>query len=461
MTITRWISGLALGLALPAAAAAQTSPLARGVPLGPATSTTLTLSLADAITRGLDRNLAVILEEQQVHDAGSARLQALSALVPHLSGRLSATRQVSNLAAFGFTGFDGLALPNLIGPFDVYDARLALSTPVVDVSAWQHLRAESALQTAEQADYRRVRETVVLAVGNLYLMTLADQARVETAGTQVSTAEALARLATDQHDAGLVPQIDVIRQQVQVQSARSQQIAATTALGSHKLQLARAIGLPAGQPFELSTTSAFIAAPIPDLDAAVAEAAAHRQDVVSARARLTAAQAARRSAVTSALPSLHVDADIGALGNTPSSALRTFSVAAAVHVPIFSGGQRRADVQHADALLHQREAELADLENGVHYEVAEALLQVQAAAAGVDVAEGARSLARQELAQAQDRFRAGVASSIELVQAQDAVARSSEQYIASVYTHTLAKAGLAKAMGEVEARFLALVGGQQ
>jgi outer membrane protein TolC len=459
--MTRVIAACAAWLLLPALAAGQTAPLAGGVPSGPVSDTPLQLSLADAVQRGLSRNLAVILEEQQLRQSGSARLEALSDLVPHLSANVRETRQVVNLAAFGFTGFDGITIPTLIGPFDVFDARVALSTPIIDVAALQHLRSSSALESAARADYRQTRETVVLAVGNLYLTVLADRARVDSADAQVATADTLARLAEDQHASGLVPQIDVVRQQVQLQSARARQIAASTAFANHKLQLARAIGLPAGQAFELSTASAFVATPVPTLEAALGEAAAHRPDLLAARARVEAARAARREAVAGSLPSLHVDADFGALGTTVHAAEHTFTVGASVHVPIFSGGKTRADVQRTDAALRQREAELADAENGLQYDIQSALLTLEAAQAGVDVARSASDLARDELTQAQDRFRAGVASTLELVQAQEAVARASEQYISSVYTHTIAKAGLARAMGDVEERFLALVGGQQ
>ncbi len=457
----RIFRGLAIGVLMPALAWAQDARLSGGVPSGPATDATLQLSLADAIARGLKQNLGVILQEQQVRQAGSARLDALSEVLPHLSGTVRESRQIVSLAAFGFTGFGDIELPPLVGPFNVFDARLALSTPVIDIAAWQKLHASSALETAAHADARHVRETVVLAVGNLYLLALADRARVDSTNAQVATAEALVRLANDRHAAGLVPQIDVVRQQVQLESARAQQISATTTLANRKLQLARAIGLPADQKFELSTTTAFVAGAVPTLDQALQEATAHRPDLASARARVEAATSARRSASAGSLPSLHVDADVGAIGNEASTADTTYSVAAAVHVPIFNGGKTRADVQRADADLRQREAELADLENGLRYDIESALLTLQSAESAVTVAQSAQTLAREELTQAQDRFSAGVGDTVELVQAQEAVARASEQYIASVYAHTIAKAGLARAMGSVEERFLALVGGQQ
>lgn len=441
--MTRLVGALVGALAWPLAAGAQTLPL----------------TLADAVQRGLDHNLTVILKEQQTHEAGSARLKALSELLPHVSADLRSSRQVLSTAAFGFEGFGGL--PTLIGPFNLFDARVEVSAPLVDLSNLASLKAASALNTAATADYQQARETVVLAVGNLYLMALADQARLRSAEAQVATAEALAKSAGDQHDAGVVPKIDVVRQDVQLQGARALEIAAGNALAVRKLQLARAIGLPAGQDIELTSSSAFLDVPVPTLDAAVAEAVAHRHDLAGAKARVDAAKAARRAAEAGYLPTLSVDANVGAIGQAPSEAKKTYTVAANLHVPIFAGGKTQAETARADSELRQREAELADLQSGVSFDVQAALLTLQSATAAVKVAESGETLAREQLAQAKDRFVAGVTSTIEVVQSQEALARASEQYISSLYAHAIAKAALAKAMGVVEERFVAMVGGQQ
>jgi outer membrane protein TolC len=179
----------------------------------------------------------------------------------------------------------------------------------------------------------------------------------------------------------------------------------------------------------------------------------------AARSRADAAAADVQAAKAARYPSLHFDGDLGRLGTTPSTAERTYMAAINVHVPIFDAGQTRARSADAEAVRRQRQAELADLESGVRYELAAALLDVKAAEAGVTAATSARALATETLAQAEDRFRAGVASAVELVQAQESVARASEQYIASVYAHNISKAQVARAMGQAESRLLSLLGG--
>lgn len=435
-------------LAAPAVVQAQAPP----------TAAPLQLSLADAVSRGLEHNLAIILQEQRMHEAGSARLAALSELLPHVSGDLRETRQVLSTAVFGFTLPD---LPTLIGPFNVMDARVSVSAPIIDLGNASRWRAASALETAAGADYKQVRETVVLSVSNLYLMALADQARVASADAQVATATALSKSAQDQHAAGTTARIDSLRQDVQLQSARALQIAAANAFAVRKLQLARAIGVPAGQPIELTSATGFGETPVPTLEAAVTEASANRQDLAAARARVAAAESVRAAAIAGHLPTLNVDADLGAIGNTASTLEKTYAIAARVHVPLFSGGKTEAETSRASSELKQRQAELSDLEAGVRYDVQAALLTLQSTAAGVEVAKSAEALSREQLTQSQDRFVAGVASSVEVVQAQEAVAKASEQYISALYAHAIAKASLARAMGVAEDRLVKLVGGLQ
>jgi len=455
--IGAWV--LTCAVASPPGASAQSvDAFIHGVPTGQVSQDPLALSLRDAVQRGLERNLAVILEQQRLRGTDGARLAALSALLPHVSASVRQSSQVLSTAAFGFTLPD---VPTVIGPFGLFDARLLVSTPLFDARALGGLQSGRAEVRAGEASIDDVREAVVLAVGTLYLQVEAEAARVESAKAQVATAEALVALADDQRTAGVVAGIDVIRQQVQLQSARARLITAENAFDKRKLSLARAIGLPAGQAYTLADTTEFSPAPAITIEAAVLEAELHRHDLRAAKARVDAARAALQAESAGALPTLHLDADIGVLGPRASDVDRTHSVAAVVRVPIFEGGNTRARVQRSDADLREREAELADLWAGLRYEVEGALLDIKAADAGVDVANRARDLSRQELEQAQDRFRAGASSTLELVQAQEAVTTATEQYIASVYSHAMAKALFVRATGQVQQQFVALVGGHQ
>ena len=98
----------------------------------------------------------------------------------------------------------------------------------------------------------------------------------------------------------------------------------------------------------------------------------------------------------------------------------------------------------------QRADELADLRGQIDFQVRTAFLDIQSAADQVAVAQSNVELAAQTLQQARDRFIAGVADTIEVVQAQESVATASDNLISASYAHNLAKASLARALGLAE-----------
>jgi len=117
---------------------------------------------------------------------------------------------------------------------------------------------------------------------------------------------------------------------------------------------------------------------------------------------------------------------------------------------IFDGGRISGDIVQAQAALKQRRDELADLGGQIDYQVRSALLDIQSAADQIAVARSNLDLANQTLAQARDRFAAGVTDTIEVVQAQGSVAIANDNLISALYAHNLAKVGLARALGAAE-----------
>jgi outer membrane protein TolC len=100
--------------------------------------------------------------------------------------------------------------------------------------------------------------------------------------------------------------------------------------------------------------------------------------------------------------------------------------------------------------LRQKRQQLENLRAQIDYDVRTALLDLAAAAEQVAVARSALDLANQTLDQARDRFTAGVADNLEVVQAQDVVASANENYISGLYAHNVAKILLARAIGFTE-----------
>jgi outer membrane protein TolC len=227
-------------------------------------------------------------------------------------------------------------------------------------------------------------------------------------------------------------------------------LAAQNSLAKAKLSLARAIGLPEAQQFELTEKFPFQAAPPVTVEQALARALTLRADYRAAQALVSSAEHSRTAAERERLPGLELNANYGDLGTSPTHSHGTYTAEAGVRIPIFQGGKVRADVEAADALVKQRKAEADNLRAEIEFEIRNAMLDIETAAKQVQVAEQAVGLARDALQQARDRFAAGVATGVEVVQAQQAVATAEENYINSLNNHNVAKLLLARAVGEGE-----------
>ena len=334
------------------------SPFGGGVPLGVATSDTVSLSVLEVIKRALEHNLGVLLAEEGASGAAGAKAVALSELLPHVNGSVSEARRKTNLEAFGFPLRE--EFPRIVGPFNVFDARVFLSQTVLDLSAANGLRAAEHSLTAARHSSRSARDLVVLVAANLYLQTLATAARADTARALLDTARTLHQQAMNLRESGLVAGIDVVRAEVRLSTERQRVTAATNDYEKTKLQLARVIGLPIGQSFTLSQEIPFVPVPEMTLEEALERAYRDRPDYLAALERVQAAEASRKAIQGEALPSVRVTADYGTIGLHWSSALPTFNVVGTLDVPIFEGGRVQGRLAEADAELRTRRAEAED-----------------------------------------------------------------------------------------------------
>jgi outer membrane protein TolC len=430
------------------------------VPTGEATGTTLLLSLKEAFDRALKYNLGVLESDQDVRAARAVRLRGLNALLPDVSAQLSGSRQQINLAAFGFNfSVPGANVPTIVGPFGVADARVYLSQRIFNWSDIKHWKSTAESERASQYSNKSDRETVVLAAGNAYLTVISDRATVDSTRAQLTTAQTLYERAVDQNKAGVIAGIDVLRARVELQTQQQRLIAAENQLAIDKLMLARIIGLPKGQEFQITDSVPYAPLDAITLDQALERAAATRPDYLSAKAGVRAAELARQSAAAGNYPSLSTDANYGDIGSPNfGTSHGTFSVAVTLNVPIFQGTRVRADTLEADSLLQQRKAELADLDGQIDQQVRTAFFNLRSSSDLVAATQSNIDLANQTLVQAQDRFAAGVANNLDVVQAQESVASANQSYIASLYAYNYAKISLAQAMGVAEQSALQYLG---
>jgi len=408
------------------------------------------LSLREAVQRGLEYNLGAVGQTQAARQAQGQSRVARSVLLPNVVGTLSETVQQINLKALGFRvqqPIPGFTIPTIVGPFNFFDLRATLAQTVLDFTALNNYRSSKETLRANELFAEDARDLVALAVGGAYLQVIAAQARVDASRAQLATADALYDQALQQRNVGLVAQTDVNRSQIQALTERQRLLSLENDLARQKLNLARMIGLPLGEPLQLADPVPFSPAPAITLENALKQAFELRSDLRAAQAQVRAAERALAAARAERLPSLSVRGDYGVIGTNPAQSHGTFAVVGTLRFPIWEGGRAEGDIQQAEAALAQREAELEDTMGRVESDVRNAYLDLESAARQVDVAMTNIQVAQENLDLTRQRFDAGVSDNVAVVQSQESVAAAQLDYINSVFAHNVGKLALARAIG--------------
>lgn len=434
-------------------------PLLGSVPEGKLSPTPIQISMVDAINRGLRTNLGLLLADQNLQLAQGEKWTTLSHLLPDIAVLLQESIQQLSLASFGFPPSASPTGNPVLGPFSLFQTgpTLTESLSFKDYNTWKAARENT---KAAVFNYRTTRDLVVLAVGAAYLQAQTGSARVDSVQAQVETAQTLYDQARDMQNVGMVPGIDVLRSQVELEAEQQRLVVAQNDYEKQLLALGRVIGLPPGQKFIL-TDKIPAPAPVPlTFEEALKKAYESRPDYKRAESFVRSSELLKKAAIGEALPSIGVGGNYAVLGDNPGDSHGTFTAGGTLNIPVFQGGRVRGDVMQADAQLRQARSELDDLRSRIEYEVRTAFLDVNAATKQLEVATSALDLARKEVGQSRDRFADGVTNNVEVIQAQQAQAVAEENYIAGLFAHNFAKLSLARSLGVAEEATKQFLGGK-
>jgi outer membrane protein TolC len=345
------------------------------VPNGP-----ITLTLADAVERGLKFNLGTISADEETRAARAERIQAVSALLPSISANASETVTQVNLAAYGLQiKVPGFNIPTVVGPYSYSQLQGAVSQSVFDPVQTRNLRASRESERASVLSAKDSREVVVLAVGGMYLQTVAAAARVVSQRAQVENAQAVYQQAVVRKAAGINARIDVTRTLVELETQQQRLSALTADLRKQKITLARLIGLSLDRELTLSQRLSSTELKVADPNTMIERAWKSRSDLKAAEAQVRAAEQSVSAAHAEYLPSVSLNGDYGVIGPNPAHTHGVFAVTGSVNIPIWQGGRTKGDIQQAESALRQRRAELADQRARVEQDVRTALIELETA----------------------------------------------------------------------------------
>ena len=412
--------------------------------------TPVRLSFADAVRRAAGEAPAVALAGLRTDEADARVRQARSALLPSLSVGGAWVNRDFNSQSLGIPFPPAFNLPNPVPPFNNYDGRVTVTQTLFDWSGVRRVRAASAQADGSRADRGVTVEGAAQAAAVAYLRAARAHTVVAARQADSSIAAELVTLAEAQKAAGVSAAIDVTRARTQLVRAEGLLIVARNEGDRDRIDVTRTLGLDPATRLELADTLAGTlgAADLPAArDALLTAAFAGRPDLSAELARAAAARRTGSAIRAERLPRIGVEADYGVNGMTVPSALSTRQVALQVTLPILDGFHREARAAEQDAVVRESEVRERDLRQQIIADVDAALLDLRSAEAQQLIAADQLRLAEDELSQSRQRFKAGVAGNIEVIDAQSNLIRARDTDIDARFAAATARVALARAAG--------------
>jgi len=431
---------LVLQVSLPLAAFAQQPPAAPPAPLQ--------LTLKQAVQVALKQNPQRVIAQLLVSESDRTSQIARSALLPQANVAAS-----GSINQYNFQSIERAPTRAPAGPFQVIEAGPTFSQTILN---FQEIRAyqigrEGTHQA--RADEQTTREIVVNAVVDQYLLILRALATRDAASVRVKLAQRLYEQAGELQKMGIGLSIDTVRANVELQNERQNLIDAETLTHTTKYGLAALLDLPRDQDLEVADHLDFYDLPALDKQSLLDQALTSRPEIRSLNSQRRIAKLTTDAAGEQRLPQLDFSGFWYYQGSRFNNGIPAYTYALSLEFPIFTGGRIRAEEararleeQHVAESRRQLEAQIVD-------EVKSALDELTAARNSVDVANLGLQLAQEEVDQAQRRFAAGVTTNVEVITAQDALARASDNQIGALYQFNVSRASLARATGEIEAMY--------
>ncbi len=443
-----------IALASPAVPAQQITP--PGPSIRP--DTVIALTLGDA-ARLAARQSAVAQGARLRADEAQARVRQRRAdLLPNLSSYVQEAGRTFNTSTLGIDFPATPGNPPLFdpkgqveGPVNTLDVRGRVQQNLLDFGAIGRVRQAQAQARSSNADADATAEQAASVATNAYVRAMRADADLRARRADIALATELLGIAQSQLQAGTGVGLDVTRAQAQLASTRAALIASRNARDHAHIDLLRALALPIGTDVALTDTLSpalgdYI---VPAEPALVAEALKSRPDLVAEEERIRAAKQGLSAIKAERLPSLGLVADDGIIGKNGAKLLNTYTWGLQVTLPIFDGFKREARVQEQQSVVREAEIRQRDLEQQAQADVHGALIDLAAAREQLGAATERLRLAEQEVAQARDRFNAGVAGNADVVNASLALTASRTLVNDAETAFQLARVSLAHAVGSV------------
>ena len=423
----------------------QVFTLAIAMPLAAQAPGPQRFTLAEAIIRGRTSGVQAALSRLNTQIADTRQRQRGADVLPSVNATGTLSRQTMNLREFGLS-FPGT--PAVTDPFTLFRGKVEVQQLIYNRATFDRMRMAKDTALAAGLDAERVGDLTAATAAAAWLRLASAQETFVARQQDSVIGFTLIRIAGEQVDAGTAARIERTRTTTQGAAIRTQLAVARNEISRAQLDLARALDLVPGTMIVAAGDPVIALEGVPaDAETAVAAAKVHRQDLAAERQRASLATSSLKAIRDEFWPSLGTSGYLQSSGQPNDHLYRTWSVGVGLTWPIFDGFRRdrRADEQRLR--VDAAQLRLHDLEMQVESDARMAVLDIASAREQVALATERVRLAEQELSEAQERFVAGVAGSVETTNAQAQVASARDALIQARVTAGAAQVGAARALG--------------
>jgi outer membrane protein len=444
MHLRAWtrVGVLAAALVMAPAAAAQTTPAGQG-PVAAQTAAAAqpdrAVTLEQALQLAHESNPQVVSATGAISSAQAAERSARGAYLPSLS--VNAGTSLAGSSVIG-TPAAGTALGSTS---DAYSAGLSASWDVYTGGRRGAEREAAQAETrAAQATLTAQRASVSLEVERAFYEVLRTEDLAAVAQARIQRAEEGVTAAQQRLQLGSATRSDLLRAQLELNTARGDLLQARTERDAAQLSLGRLIG--ADEAVTATRGAESRLGPIGDAEAAALldAIAGQAPAVLAARAQTESAAAGVDAARSQYLPSISVSSGYNWQNQDPAfdQSRTNWSVGVGVSYPLFNGYQREESVVRARAQQTAAQATLADAVRGVRTDAARSLGQLRLAQERIELAEQAAATAQEDLRVQRERYRLGSTTILELLTSQEALVEAETDVVTARYDVQVARAEL-------------------
>jgi len=382
-------------------------------------------ALQRLIAQGLANNQDVKLAAANIAAArGQYRIQR-AALLPSIDASASASiRSRNNIAVNnGATGANG-ATGTTGGVVEQYSVNLGASAFELDLFGRVRSLSNAALNSyfATEAAARTVRLTLVADIADAWLTLATDRTLLSIARETATSAERSVTLTRARLTGGVAPRTDLRQAETVLATAQSDLASLTTIVQQDRNALDLLVGAPVADvdlPGTIETVDTAVVPVGAGLDSSIL---LRRPDVIEAEYRLRSVNAEIGAARAAFFPRISLTGLAGFTSNALSSLFSggsfSYSASPGVTLPIFDGGANRGNLDNARARFEAATAVYQRTIQSAFRDVADALARRATINAQADAQVRLEAAARDTAMLTDARYRGGVASFLESLDAQ-------------------------------------------